>query len=70
MDGLTNFVYVPYWLLILLIGLAFIGFEHITWRAIRYIDRKTRPRPAAKPVEATSTEIITLDQYRREQSGS
>ena len=64
---MDNYVYIPYYLLLLLTGLAFIGLEHLAWHVIRGIDRRTRPR--AKKAAPTAT-ILRVEDFKKEQSGS
>lgn len=53
-----SFVYVPYWLFVLLVGLAFLGVEHVfvdvvraTAKALEWLERR-RSRPLASNVIA------------------
>lgn len=69
---MENYVFVPYWLFVVGIGLAVLGLEHVgegIYRGVRLVLRWRRRRSAAAlPVERPSS-IVLIDEYRREQSG-
>lgn len=72
-DGWINsYIYMPYPLFVLLVGLAFLAVEHVLADLVTGIKKlmewreRRRQRKEATPATPATPAILTLEDYRRE----